>query len=92
MGQGESRLRRWFGKEHNPKRAALVRQTIRYQGTGDGLFVLGAWLFVDVHILLGIPVMALGIWIFGLSIKKAVEAFREPHWGSPAPGTTARPT
>jgi hypothetical protein len=79
MGQGESRLRRWFGEEHNPKRAALVRQAIRYQLPADGLFALGAWLFVSVHILAGIPVMAVGLWLFVLSVKKMVQAFREPH-------------
>jgi hypothetical protein len=36
--------------------------------------------------------MGLGLWLFGMSIKKLVEAFREPHWGSPSQGTAARPT
>ena len=90
MGQGESRLKRWFGKEHHPRRAALVRQTIRYQASADGVFALGALLYLNVHVVVGIPVMGLGLWLFGMSIRKLAMAFREPH--SPSEGTFARPT
>jgi hypothetical protein len=79
----ESRLRRWFGKEHNPKRAALVRDAIRLQlsaGAAAGLAVL-AWL--ELAPAAGVALLVVATGLLGLSVKKTVEAFREPHRGKP---------
>jgi hypothetical protein len=92
MEQRESRLKRWFGKEHDPKRAAPVRQGIGYQLPSDGLIILGLGLSFSVHVLAGLPFMALGLFLFGMSIKTLVEALREPHWASPRGGGAAQPT
>jgi hypothetical protein len=82
MAKRDSRLKRWFGKEHNPKRAALVRKTIGYQLSADGITVLGLELAFSVHVLAGLPLIVIGLFLFGMSIKTFVEALREPHRGS----------
>jgi hypothetical protein len=79
----ESRLRRWFGKEHNPKRAALVRQGIRLQLAADGAAGLAVLVWIEVSAAAGVALLVLAACLLGLSVRKLVQARREPRWGEP---------
>jgi hypothetical protein len=80
----ESRLKRWFGKEHNPKRAALVRQGIRLQLAADAAAGLAVLAWIEVSAAAGVALLVLAACLLGLSGRRLVEARREPHWGSRA--------
>ena len=56
-------------------------------GSGGGVLVF----LVVFALVLGVPVIGLGLWVFGVSVKKLVEAVREPRWGSSREGGAARP-
>ena len=77
------RLSRWFGKEHNPKRAALVRQGIRLQLAADAAAGLAALAWIEVGAAAGVALLVLGTFLLGLSVRRLVEASREPHWDKP---------
>jgi hypothetical protein len=77
----ESRLGRWFGKEHNPKRAALVRQAIRLQLAADAAAGLAVLVWIEVSAAAGVALLVLAVCLLGWSVRKVVEAMREPHWG-----------
>jgi hypothetical protein len=77
------RMRRWFGKEHNPRRAQLVRESLRLTLPADGVVIAGVVLWLQLSPFAGAPLIVVALVMFGRGIAKGVAAFREPHWDSP---------
>jgi hypothetical protein len=61
----ESRLRRWFGKEHNPERATLVRQGMHLQLAADGAAGLAVLVWIKVSAAAGVALLVLAASYLG---------------------------
>jgi len=72
----EGRLLRRFGKEQDPERVELLQQARRWQATAGGVLLIGIFLWVQVSIFLGLPLVVAGVSVFGYAVNKFVLAFR----------------
>lgn len=72
----EGRLRRRFGKEHGPERVEFLHQARRWQAIAGGVLLSGIFLWVQVSVFLGLPLVVAGVSVFGYAVTKFLLAFR----------------
>jgi hypothetical protein len=71
-------LRRWFGREGNPKRARLVRRSSAFTSAALALGI-AAEALGRISVALVVPALVAAFVFLVLGVREWVRAVREPH-------------
>jgi hypothetical protein len=85
----ESKARRWFGREHNPARKQRVQQASLLFLAALAVSSITAATLAPIGPAAWIPGLLMAVVLWGLGVKRTIEASREPHWSEPKGGPSS---